>query len=335
MIFSHFFLKKILPVLLMAGGFITSCKTIDMQPAIPAVYNKQPVPEADGGGVAVEELEFTVEPQIVFVEKPVYIPAKDAGSKAEAPLTGAESVKKSTGDGTVKPENYSHAARIYDYNPDQVYEVYAQVLRTTDIYLEPGEIALDVPFISDSERWVLGAGINQQQGQTVQHIYLKPKETGLEASMIINTDRRTYHIILRSYAAVYMPMVKWRYINNGFPLHFAGDIIKNNGITPQTADLSEELEYVDPRFVSFDYQIQFIKKPKWLPRLIYDDGKKTYIVFSEQTLQAELPGIFENRNDVINYRVSGDLAVIDKLIEKITVKYKGRHITIIKKKGQL
>ena len=66
----------------------------------------------------------------------------------------------------MKPSDYSHAARIYDYDPDQVYEVYCQVLRTTDLYLEPGEVVIDSPFVSDSERWIIGAGVNQQMEQS-------------------------------------------------------------------------------------------------------------------------------------------------------------------------
>ena len=44
----------------------------------------------------------------------------------------------------------------------------------------------------------------------------------------------------------------------------------------------------------------------------------------------EMPGIFENKADVVNYRVQGNILVVDKLIETITVKYKNQKITIEK-----
>src|SRR5690606_37430301 len=99
--------------------------------------------------------------------------------------------------------------------------------------------------------------------------------------------------------------------------------------------VATEMDSIDPKYLSFDYKLVFniFRKPKWLPERVYDDGKKTYIVFDEQTLQMELPGIFENKADVVNYRVNGNLVIIDKLIEKITVKYKKEKITIEKKKG--
>ncbi|MCD1654510.1 TrbG/VirB9 family P-type conjugative transfer protein [Treponema zuelzerae] len=95
------------------------------------------------------------------------------------------------------------------------------------------------------------------------------------------------------------------------------------------------MDTIDPRFLSFDYKITFnvFKKPRWIPTRVYDDGKKTYITFGEEVLQMELPGIFENKADVVNYRPQGNLIVIDKLIERVTVKYKKERITIEKKKG--
>jgi type IV secretion system protein VirB9 len=69
-----------------------------------------------------------------------------------------------------------------------------------------------------------------------------------------------------------------------------------------------------------------------MPRRVYDDGKKTYLYFDPQVLQRELPGIFENRNDVVNYRVKENLIIIDKLIERITVQYRKERITVTKKK---
>jgi type IV secretion system protein VirB9 len=307
---------------------------------------KESVPGAEE--IAVSELNVNIEPEIIIIEKPVFVPEKDWVE--EQKLTPVELTKKITEQGIIRPENYSKAAFIYDYYEDQVYEVYAQILRTTDINLESGEMALDAPFISDSENWIVGAGISKEGNQTVQHLYLKPKKAGLEATLIINTDRRVYHIMLKSYNTVFMPIVKWKYktpdkkisviggkrisggdVYGGINMtdkDMSGDDSKNN------VTLSEEIEYVDPRFLSFDYKVRYsvFKKPRWLPRLVYDDGQKTYLVFNPIVLQTELPVVLENNRDIINYRVSGDLVVIDKLVEKITVKYQKDKIIVEKKK---
>lgn len=317
-------------ILILVSFFVLtfSCKTLDMEPKNEVVKDKiDEMEKKSEEEIAIEELKASidVQTQIVYVERPVYVPTPEPA--ARRPI-GIDSVRQSTEEGTIKPSDYSHAARIYDYDPDQVYEVYCQILRTTDIHLQPGEVVIDSPFVSDTERWIIGAGVNQQNNLVVQHIYVKPKQAGLDATLIINTNMRVYHIILKSFSNVYMPIVKWRYHNYGLPQIFAKDITRE-------INVATEMDTIDPRFLSFNYKITFnvFKKPRWLPTRIYDDGKKTYITFDEQVLQMELPGIFENRNDVVNYRVQGNIIVIDKLIERVTVKYKDERITIEKKKG--
>lgn len=327
-------IKKIfvLSAIIMAA----SCTTIDMEPAteIEGMADEQIQYDAEAGGrkseeLAVDDIQASIdmEKQIVFVETPIYIPEKEA---ARTSVRGIPSVSESTEVGTTKPEDYSHAARLYDYHQDQVFEVYTQVLRTTDIYLEPGEIPMNEPVVSDSDRWVIGAGVSRENGLDVQHIYVKPKAAGLESSMIINTDKRVYHLVLRSYNTVYMPMVKWNYVDDSLPRIYIND--------PASAiSIQSEIEYVDPRYLSFDYKMSFSilgKKPVWLPERIYDDGKKTYIVFDEQILQRELPAIFENKEDIVNYRVKENLLIIDKLIEIISIRYQGKRITVKKKRAE-
>jgi type IV secretion system protein VirB9 len=74
-------------------------------------------------------------------------------------------------------------------------------------------------------------------------------------------------------------------------------------------------------------------KPYWLPELVFDDGSKTYIRFPAQVLQREMPAVFENRRFILNYRVIGNLIIIDKLIENLTVKIERTEIFISKKRG--
>ncbi|GMO25822.1 MAG: hypothetical protein Ta2B_05600 [Termitinemataceae bacterium] len=288
--------------------------------------------EKTNEAVALDIVYAETPPAVIYVEKPVYIPESE--KKSVTPAEGVKSVSESNKSGIILPQDYSHAARLYDYSGDQVYEIYAAPLRTTDIYMQPGELVLDVPFISDSERWILGAGVHRSGELMAQHIYIKPKTDNLSATLIINTDRRVYHLLLRSYKEVYMPIVKWNYKLEE-PTNTMSDLFKKyqpSGASAQAA--AEDSGGVDPRFLSFDYIIRYplFRKPKWLPRLVFDDGKKTYIVFNKRVLQQELPGVFENEKDIINYRVNGDVIIIDKLLENITVKYKTENIQIEKKR---
>jgi type IV secretion system protein VirB9 len=302
-----------------------------------------PVPTAEE--IAVSELNVNIEPEVIIIEKPVFVPQKDW--EAEQKLSPRELTRKITEQGIVSPSDYNMAAFIYDYIPDQVYEVYTQILRTTSLTLEADESALDAPFISDSENWIIGAGVSREGEKTIQHIYLKPKKAGIESTFIINTNRRVYYLLLKSFNSVFMPIVKWRYklpadtiaVKDGKVISGESGGIEGGGADggeagKKTVSLSEEIEYVDPRFLSFDYKVRhsILKKPRWLPRLVYDDGQKTYLVFNPIVLQTELPIVLENNRDIVNYRVNGDLLIIDKLVEKVTVKYQKDKIVVEKKK---
>jgi type IV secretion system protein VirB9 len=269
----------------------------------------------------------TAPPPPEIITLPVYVPEAET---VKAAPSGRAAVEEAAAEGIISPQDYSHAAMIYDFHPDQVYEVYTQPLRVTDIRLEPGEQVVEKPFFSDSDRWMPGAGVHHELGMATQHIYVKPKEAALSATLIINTDRRVYHIILRSYRDTHMPMVRWRYPGAGLPQRYAA-----SPRGQETGDGAVDPALIDPRFLSFNYRLTYglFGKPKWLPELVYDDGKKTYVSFPDDTLRTELPAVFENRSDVLNYRVLGNLLIIDKLIETITVRIAKKEILIEKKKG--
>jgi len=274
------------------------------------------------------------DPEVVFVDRPVFVPPQEQPPKTQTP--GKPSVQDANNKGIIKPQDYSHAAMVYLYNQDEVYEVFTQPLRVSDLIMEPNERVTERPYVSDSERWFLGAGVSYEDNVPIQHVYVKPETSGISASLIINTDRRVYRIILRSYSDIHMPLVRWRY-NYGMP---------NNYIPPPQSQAAvngkdyppagNSIPNIDPRFLSFNYRITYslFNKPVWLPNLVFDDGNKTFIQFPDLVLQRELPAVFENRKDILNYRVTGNLIVIDKLIEEITVKIGRTEVTIIKKRGK-
>jgi type IV secretion system protein VirB9 len=263
-------------------------------------------------------------PGAVVIERPVYVPAPEA--PPPRPQAGQQAAAASNRDGIVAPQDYSRAAMIYDYSPDFVYEVYTRPLRVSDISLQPGELAVEPPFVSDSERWIIGAGVSYENGVPVQHFYIKPASPGISASLVINTNKRAYHVILRSFSEAYMPIVRWRY-PPGLPANYIAPAAGGEGAGGGFAG-------VDPRFLSFDYRVTYglFSKPYWLPELAFDDGSKTYIRFPGAVLQREMPAVFENRNDVLNYRVAGNLIVIDKLAENITVRIGRTEIAVTKKR---
>jgi type IV secretion system protein VirB9 len=319
---------KIFTALLLAAIASSSCASVSVERSVrDSAFGKQEKPFAE-----TFQVDFPVETVETVVERPVFIPEKEPARPP--PPSGAQAVQDAFKTGVLKPSEYSHAALVYDFDPDFVYEVYAAPLRVCDLFMEPGEQVAEPPFVSDSARWQIGAGVSYSQGAPIQHVYVKPSEPGIEASLVINTDRRVYHVILRSYRETHMPIVRWRYRAPDLPSnYFTRDGQpprpgENNDAITQTATPS-----VNPRLLSFKYRVtyQLFKKPPWLPALVFDDGSKTYLAFPESVLNQELPAVFENRRDVLNYRVHGNLVIIDKLVSNITVKINKDAITVKRK----
>ena len=310
--------------------FISSCTTtVDVQRDLQSTLgvNRLFDPSLAISGVPIE---VDVEPPPpVIIERPIYIPEATVSAPASPAPQGRSAVQAATRAGVLEPRDYSNATMLYDYDRDFVYELYCQPFRLSDITLQPGEKAVDVPFVSDSERWMLGAGVSYEGGVAVQHIYVKPTAASLAASLIINTDRRVYHLILRSFPDVHMPVVRWRYRDGPMPQVYA-----NGSPVPQGGGDAAGVA-ADPRYLSFNYQIKYgiFQKPRWLPTLVYDDGQKTYVTFPESVLQNEMPAVFGDRADVLNYRVHENVMIIDRLIEKITVRLADRAVTVEKKRG--
>lgn len=270
-----------------------------------------------------EELKTVdVEKSVVYVDRPVYYPVETPEERAK----GKDAVKKSYGEALQEPWKYSSGKMFYDYDENFVYEIYCQPYRITDLALEPGELVLENPFLSESQVWEIGAGVSRKNGQDVQHFYLKPDMSGLTTSLIIITDRRIYNLLLKSFRDCYMPMVEFEYPNT-MPYN-----VKTKD-ADEINKLQNERNGIDPKYLSFDYKIKYsiFKKPLWLPKRVYDDGRKTYIQLDERVLHSESPVLFNKNNSRINYRVDKNLIVIDELIEKLTLKRGKEKVVIVKK----
>ena len=140
------------------------------------------------------------------------------------------------------------------------------------------------------------------------------------------TDKRVYHLLLKSFKDVFMTQVKWKYPNT-MPFNIKTDAMN------EINKMSKETTAVDPAYLSFDYKMSYsvFKKPYWLPTRVYDDGKHTYIVMNETVLHMTSPVLFNHKNERINYSVNKNLIVINELIEKVTMRVGKEKVTIKKK----
>ncbi|ENV1803589.1 TrbG/VirB9 family P-type conjugative transfer protein, partial [Neisseria gonorrhoeae] len=88
--------------------------------------------------------------------------------------------------------------------------VVCAVMQVCDIALQPGEMINDL-HAGDTARWNITPAISGSNGNERMHILVKPLDVGLQTTLFIATDRRTYHIRLKSHRTRYMPAVGFSY----------------------------------------------------------------------------------------------------------------------------
>ena len=209
-------------------------------------------------------------------------------------------------------------------------------LRLTNIELEPGESVRNV-HISDNTRWIVSGATSGTDDLLTTHVIIKPQLPDIAANMLVHTDRRTYSLELISITeGQYMPSVGFVYpeVPMGtkaadaeswsklLSLYKQADDVKNAASVQQaTREAALDARGVNPETVFTHYTIKVIKGGRnipWRPTSAYDARGHTYIVMPERMQVTEAPAFFikENgREKLTNYRVEGNLYVIDRLFD--------------------
>ena len=106
--------------------------------------------------------------------------------------------------------------------------------------------------LGDTARWTVEPAVTGTGPQAVQHLIIKPMDTGLETSLIVTTDRRTYHLRLRSHRAEFMPRVAFIYPDEAMAkweaIRKQEQAAHNRQILPGTGEYLGNLD--------FDYSIE-------------------------------------------------------------------------------
>jgi type IV secretion system protein TrbG len=213
---------------------------------------------------------------------------------------------------SARAAGWQGATQLFVYAPGGLYQVYAAVGQVTDIMLQEGEMLSDTGAVAagDTVRWVIGEAASGSGPGRRTHILVKPTDPGIRTNLVINTDRRTYHVELRSTPATYMASVGWSYPQDEL-------IAVRARIEAATAVSNTRVQTgIDPARLDFAYRLKGANPP-WKPVQVFDDGAKTYLLFPETIAQSELPPLFliseKNKAELVNYRVSGRYMVVDRL----------------------
>jgi len=251
--------------------------------------------------------------EVVEVPKPLPLPGQlkpvpKKGENAKEDKLPKDRIGEANAAARIEPvkDGYINAMQVYPYTQGALYQVYAAVNQLTDITLEAGEKLVSVS-AGDTVRWVVGDTTSGEGKEGQVHILVKPIGAELETNLLITTDRRTYHLELRSSDKTYMASVSWTY-----PVSQLLALKKQRS----DAELAAAVDTgVNIEQLRFRYRIE--GDAPWKPRQVFDDGSKVYIQFPSGLAQSEAPPLFvigpDGKPALVNYRVRGTTYIVDRL----------------------
>jgi type IV secretion system protein VirB9 len=305
-----------LPVLLIFGFGLAGCAT-NKPPQIS--YDDEPF-------AAVLNADPPNPVEIVEIPKPLPLPGQlkpaPASGSAVAELKDPKArVTEANEVARIQPirDGFINAVQVYPYSAGALYQVYAAPGQITDIALQPGEDLVGTGPVAagDTVRWIIGDTESGTGTGRRIHILVKPTRADLQTNLVINTDRRTYLLELRSTEKTYMASVSWQYPQDQLLAFRRQNVLAEAAAPVATGiDLSQ---------IRFRYAIEG-DTPPWRPVRAFDDGRKAYIEFPRGIGQGEMPPLFVigpegKTSELVNYRVRGNYMVVDRLFAAAELRF--------------
>jgi type IV secretion system protein VirB9 len=211
--------------------------------------------------------------------------------------------------------NFNAATQVYEYAPGVLYEVYGAPGYVSTVLLEPGEAIVTVA-AGDTTRWMVEETTGGDIANPRAMLLLKPTHADIRTNIVLITDRRTYAIeAIAVPGQTYSAQTAWRYPE---------DVATTLAGAPMPAEN-----------FNFAYHIQTVRgtTPPWRPVRVFDDGRKTYVEFPPEIATSEAPPLFITESGeaaLVNYRVSGNRYVIDRLFDVAELRLGADRPTIVR-----
>ncbi len=242
-------------------------------------------------------------------------PTLTAQEKAAIVIAKRWEAGASTG---INPVSGSNGKILFLYGSQQP-SIVCAVLQVCDVSLQAGELVNSI-HLGDTARWTVEPAITGSGPTETQHLIIKPMDVGLETSLVVTTNRRTYHFKLRSHRTEYMPQVAFTYPEDALAKWDA--IRAKEAQEREQKTISQGGEYLGD--LNFDYDLD--GDAAWMPVRVFNDGSKTILQMPKEMAQTEAPtllvmrkegGLFSDDETVmVNYRVQGDRYIVDTVFDK-------------------
>jgi type IV secretion system protein TrbG len=295
---------------LLAAGALSGCAIFDKgevatsaaAPGTSDFVPATPIPEPPAPIVIAIPEPLPLPGQLMPIERPGRAEPREPTSRVSAANAAAR----------VEParDGFINAVQSYPYTAGALYQVYTAPGHVTDIVLQEGERLVGAGPVAagDTARWIIGDTTSGAGPAARVHILVKPTRPDLSTNLVINTDRRTYHLELRATRATWMASVSWSYP--------ADALIALRQGQAAAADAAPVADGIALDRLRFDYRISG-DRPPWRPVRAYDDGRQVYVEFPGGIAQAEMPPLFvvgaSGAAELVNYRVRGRHMIVDRL----------------------
>lgn len=233
----------------------------------------------------------------------------------------------------VEPEwtSYFNAIQQYAYAEGALFQIYTSPGHVTNIMLQQGEELVGPgPVASgDTVRWIIGDTVSGSGLARRVHILIKPTRADISTNLVINTNRRTYHLELSATTSTYMAAVSWTYPQDAL-IAVRSTEVEAERIAPVAAG-------IDFAALNFDYRLAG-DRPPWRPVRVFDDGRQVFVEFPPAVATGDMPPLFvigaDRSAELVNYRVQGRFMVVDRLFDMAELRLgsgrSARHVRILR-----
>ncbi|CAD7338144.1 P-type conjugative transfer protein TrbG [Sphingomonadales bacterium 58] len=297
-------------VMLLSATALAGCATTSAKP--PAIAYDDPPREIAATLAAMPPRAV----EVVTIPEPLPLPGQlkpvAAGAVTSEPADPRRRVGAANAAARVQPvrDGFLNAIQQYPWTDGALYQVYAAPGQVTDIALQEGEQLVGPGPVAagDTVRWIIGDTVSGSGSTARVHILAKPTRPDISTNLVINTDRRTYHIELRATPSTYMASVSWAYPQDA--------LIALRGANAAAASAAPVASGLDLAALNFRYRIEGDRVP-WKPVRAFDDSAQVFVEFAAGISQGEMPPLFvtgpAGDPELVNYRVQGRYMVVDRL----------------------
>ena len=222
-------------------------------------------------------------------------------------------------------EGYFNAVQVYDYIPGALYQLWGAPNHLTLVMFKPGEEIISV-LAGDTHRWEVERTFAVEEGKARQILAIKPRRREQHTTMTVTTNIGVYIFELHSYQHTYMASIAFNHPSSVLELYeeqyAAGLEQAARGGKGSAQDTSAALEV---SLEDLEDSYRFIVKdrknpPRWAPRRVFHDGRRTFIDFGREIGDRELPVLFVLGSDksahLTNYTVQGRYLIVGQVLER-------------------